>query len=185
MPTGTMTGTDRWSSSPTHRRCPSNPPTDSRRHKVASPERSAAERIQHKCANHGSRWHQPESIAGPARENPYARASLVAPTGTLQCHAGFPGKSVGQRPWPGIARCMEMFARRDRHDDERRGERTYSRAGNPSAARISSFRRSWVGPPRKRVGEIAVNFKSTPRKIVGSPFLIRPLPVVCSPSTGQ
>src|SRR5450755_427446 len=49
----------------------------------------------------------------------------------------------------------------------------YSRAGNPSAARTASFRRSWAGPPRKRVGETATNFKSTLPKIAEKPLCAR------------
>ena len=152
-PTGTMTGTNRWSLSPTRKRFPSNRPTDFRRHKAASPVRSAVGRIRHKCANHGFRWHPPESTAGSVRESPYDKASRVAPTGKPQCRAGFPGRSVGRTPWPDTARHKEMFARRSRHRNARRAAKMCSKAGNPSAARIPSFRSTWASPsPEKGPG---------------------------------
>ena len=138
--------------------------------------RSAVGRTRHKCANHGFHWHPPESTAGSVREIPYDRASRVEPTGKPQCRAGFPGRSVGRTPWPDTARHMEMFARRSRHRNARRAAKMCSKAGNPSAVRIPSFRSTWATPPRKRVGESAANFKSTPRKNRQKAFLYQMLP---------
>jgi hypothetical protein len=182
---GTMTGTNRWWLNPTRERCCSGPPAGSRRHIAASPVRSAAARTQRKCANRGPGSHQRGSNAGPVRENPYARASRAGPTGMLRCRASSLGTSVGRTPWPGIARCMEAFGPNDRHGNARQSARTCSRAGNPSAARTASFRRSWAGPPRKRVEETANNFKSTPRKIAGKPLCGRHFYAVRPENSGQ
>src|SRR5450631_658341 len=58
-PTGITTGTNRWWSSPTRKRFPSNRPPGFRPHKAASPVRSTAGRIPRRCANRGFDWHPP------------------------------------------------------------------------------------------------------------------------------
>jgi hypothetical protein len=60
-----------------------------------------------------------------------------------------------------------------------------SRAANPSAGRTASFRRSWAGPPRKRLRETATHFKSTPPKIAGKPLSLKYFYAVRSESSGQ
>ena len=164
---GTMTGINRWWSNPTRKRCCSGPPTGSRPHRAASPVRSAAARTPRRCASRGPGSHPRGSNAGPVHETPCARASPTGPKGTPRYRASSRDRSAGRTPWPGIVRYREMFAPSGCHGNARQSARTCSRAGNPSVARTASCRRSWAGPPRKRLRETASNFKSTPPKIAG------------------
>ncbi len=89
----------------------------------------------------------------------------------LNVAKALPGMSVGRTPLPGTVRHMERFARRSHHRNARRAEKTCSRAGNPSAARIPSFRRTSGGPsPEKEPTESDANLDATPSKIAENPF---------------
>jgi len=167
---GTATGTNRSLSNPMRKPWCPTPPEGFHPHIAVLPVRSAVERTPHKCASLGLHSHRPTSTGGPARESPCATVSRVAPTGRPRYRASFRGRSAVRMPGPCIARCKEMSAPSGRHDNARRSVRMCSKAGNPSAVRTASFRRSWAGPPRKRLGETAANFKPTPPKIAEKPL---------------
>src|SRR5271166_2526026 len=59
---------------------------------------------RHGCANRAPHWHRPASNAAQARGNPCGTALTPGPTGRSRYPAGSLDRSVGQTPWPGIAR---------------------------------------------------------------------------------
>ena len=119
---GTMTGTNRWWSNPTRKRCCSSPPTGSRPHIAASPVRSAAARTPRKCASRGPGSHQRGSNAGLVLENPCARASPAGPKGTPRCRASFSIGQLGERHGPvlfGTWKCLHRVVAMVTRDNPR------------------------------------------------------------------
>ena len=72
--------------------------------RASSPGQSVAGPNPRRCASRAFRWRPPASSAGPVRANPCGRASTPGRTGRFRYRAGSPGRSVGQTPWPDIAR---------------------------------------------------------------------------------
>ena len=180
VPTGTPTGKDRWWSSPVRRRCSSGPAPDLHRHTASVPGQSMFALRPRRYASLASRWHRPESSAGPAHESPCDRVSPPAPTGRSQCRADFHGRSVGRRPSPGIAPRRSAFAHGDRHHTAQPAGRRSSRERTPSTARTRSGRHTLRSPGGNLAAWARQQFKSTPpffaRKVAELlAFLVTPL----------
>ena len=142
------TGTDRWSWNPEHRPCWPAPYPGFRWHRPSSLGQSDGERTPRKCASRASRWRRPESIVGPARENPCDRVSTRAPTGKLRYRAGSLDRSVARTPSRGIARHSTAFGPGRRHRSRQQSAQKCSKAENPSAGR-KAFCRCSRATPRK------------------------------------
>ena len=101
---GTPTGKDRWWSNPARRRCSSGPAQGLHRHTASAPGQSVFAPRPRRYASLASRWHRPESSAGPAHESRCDRVSPPAPTGRSQCRAAFTVGQLGEGHRPVLLR---------------------------------------------------------------------------------